>query len=124
MSMTKRYLESLPAGEQDAILGRFDEWTDDAENEPELTQDEMTELMHQRAKAEVEWARALMEESDAPMDAENEELNDPPVKCRICRDLRPISEMNTNGECSRCQREAALLVKPEPKRVDCDGWSI
>lgn len=117
MSMTKRYLESLPQSEQDAILGRFDEWTDDAENEPELTQEEMTELMHQRAEAEVEWARALMEE-------EEEELNDPPVKCRICRDLRPISEMNTNGECPRCQRRFALLVKPQPPSVKAGCFDV
>lgn len=62
MSMTKRYLESLPADEQDAILGAvlaFDlafgydgEWTDSAENEP--TDEEL-----------AEWARALIEEDDS-----------------------------------------------------------
>jgi uncharacterized membrane protein len=51
MSLTKRYLERLPQAEQDEILGRFDEWTDSAENEPP---DE--EL--------AEWAQALMEEED------------------------------------------------------------
>jgi len=33
--MTKRYLESLPQAEQDDILGRADEWTESAENEPD-----------------------------------------------------------------------------------------
>jgi len=36
MSMTKRYLESLPKEQQDDILGLPpDEWTESAENEPE-----------------------------------------------------------------------------------------
>jgi hypothetical protein len=35
MSMTKRYLESLPKEQQDDILGiPPDEWTESAENEP------------------------------------------------------------------------------------------
>jgi hypothetical protein len=35
MSMTKRYLESLPEEEQNAILGAFpDEWTESAESAP------------------------------------------------------------------------------------------
>lgn len=58
MSLTKRYLESLHADEQDAILGGIDnayvspdEWTEDAENEP--TEEEL-----------AEWARALIEEDD------------------------------------------------------------
>lgn len=39
MSITKRYLESLPEEEQNNILGlppSDEEWTDDAENEPTL----------------------------------------------------------------------------------------
>jgi len=35
MSMTKRYLDTLPKEQQDDILGiPPDEWTDSAENEP------------------------------------------------------------------------------------------
>ncbi len=35
MSLTKRYLESLPKEQQDEILGLPpDEWTESAENEP------------------------------------------------------------------------------------------
>jgi len=51
MSMTKRYLESLPKEQQDDILGLPpDEWTDDAENEP--------------TAEELWWARMLAEEED------------------------------------------------------------
>lgn len=67
MSMTKRRLESLPADEQDAILGGIDnayispdEWTDDTENEP--TEEELAEWA-QMLEEESEWARALMEEA-------------------------------------------------------------
>jgi len=47
--MTKRYLESLPKEKQDDILGLpFDEWTEEAENEP--------------TEEESWWARMLAEE--------------------------------------------------------------
>lgn len=111
MSMTKCYLESLPQSEQEAILGGIDnayispdEWVNDAENEP--TDEEL-----------AEWARTLIEEDD-------EELNDPLVKCRICGKEYPISEMNTNGECPPCQRDEAQLIKPQPKGVKAGCFDI
>jgi hypothetical protein len=70
--MTKRYLESLPQAEQNAILGdidnayitpdRHDEWTNDAENEP--TDDERA--YHEAAEQleAWEWGRALIEEDE------------------------------------------------------------
>jgi len=52
MSMTKRYLESLPQAEQDAILGLPpNEWDESAENEPD-------------AAEELWWARMLNEEAE------------------------------------------------------------
>lgn len=51
MSMTKRYLESLPKEQQDDILGLPpDEWVESAENEP--TEDD------------IWWARMLTEGED------------------------------------------------------------
>lgn len=62
MSMTKRYLESLPQAEQDDILGLpRDEWDESAENEP--TQEQINEWMRQRVEAEdLFWARELARE--------------------------------------------------------------
>lgn len=52
MSMTKRYLESLPKEQQDDILGLPpDEWDESAENEP--TADGLDELR---------WAQELARE--------------------------------------------------------------
>lgn len=99
MSMTKRYLESLPQAEQDAILGGVDnayispdEWTDDAENEP--TDEEL-----------AEWARALMEENDDAVSTAS-------IMASFHEWRRALIE-----EDERERREIAPLVRPEGKCV-------
>jgi len=76
MSMTKRYLESLPKEQQDDILGLPpDEWTESAENEPtefveRIIAGDMNALLHNldlciaEAEAEREWAEVLTDEED------------------------------------------------------------
>lgn len=97
MSMTKDYLHSLPQAEQDAILGRPDEWDDDAENEP--TDEEL-----------AEWARALMEEDDEPTacDCDCHRADGGGLVCSDCA---------ANHVDKFTERENAPLVKPQPKGV-------
>ena len=62
MSMTKRYLESLPKEQQDNILGLPpDEWTESAENEP--TEEE---LKRARIEAQLERAEAPLRKPVGP----------------------------------------------------------
>jgi hypothetical protein len=61
MSMTKRYLESLPKEQQDDILGvPPDEWTESAENEPDeldkFEDRDTAQLIKPRGKCVVEIA--------------------------------------------------------------------
>ena len=125
MSLTKRYLESLPADEQDAILGGIDnvyispdEWTNDAENEP--TDDEL-----------AEWARALIEE-----DAEETETRVTTadyLRAQIAKAEADIAHGVGSRE-SKTKRLAALkavlareeapLVKPEGKCVTLESNGV
>ena len=55
MSMTKRYLESLPKEQQDDILGiPPDEWTESAENEPEIEWEPSPDDDYYRGEGDLE----------------------------------------------------------------------
>jgi hypothetical protein len=132
MSMTKHYLESLPASEQDAILGGIgnayispDEPTDEELAEWALALVEEDETAFKR-KIEKSYADAFRLYQIAVREQAHLEGNAEYVSNGFREAARRLlavaasqrSEIKRlNREIGRLEREAAPLIKPQPKGV-------